>query len=54
MYADDHQLHCVSKIANEVENIFNEEGKVVLKWYDSNLLQGSYSKYQVISSLNIR
>ena len=49
MYADDHQLHCVSKIANEVENIFNEEGKVVLKWYDSNLLQGNSSKSQVIS-----
>ena len=49
MYADDHQLHSAGKTAKEVKNTINEEGKVVSKWYESNLLQGNFSKYQVIS-----
>ena len=49
MYADDHQLYFAGKSIEEVENTINEEGKIVSKWYENNLLQGNFSKYQVIS-----
>ena len=49
MYADDHQLYFAGKSIEEVENTINEEGKIVSKWYEINLLQGNFSKYQVIS-----
>ena len=49
MYADDHQLYFAGKSIEEVENTINEEGKIVSKWYENNLLQGNVSMYQVIS-----
>ena len=49
MYADDHQVHSAGQTANEVRDTINEEGKEVSKWYESDLLKGSFSKYQAIS-----
>ena len=49
MYADDHQLFSVTKTANEAESILTEEGNNISEWYSNNLLQGNFSKYQVIS-----
>lgn len=48
MYADDHQLFSVAKTANEAENILTDEGNNVSEWYNNNLLQGHFSKYQVM------
>ena len=49
MYADDHQLFSVAKTANEAESILTEEGNNISEWYNNNLLQGNFSKYQVMS-----
>ena len=49
MYADDHQLFSVAKTANEAENILTDEGNNISEWYNNNLLQGNFSKYQVMS-----
>ena len=48
MYADDHQQFSVAKTANEAENILTDEGNNISEWYNNNLLQGNFSKYQVI------
>ena len=45
---DDHQLFSVAKTANEAENISTDEGNNVSEWYNNNLLQGNFSKYQVM------
>ena len=49
MNANDHQLSSVAKTANEAESILTEEGNNISKWYNNNLLQGNFSKYQVMS-----
>ena len=49
MYANDHQLFSVAKTANEAESILTEEGNNISEWYNNNLLQGNFSKYQVMS-----
>ena len=49
MYTDDHQLFSVVKTANETERILTEEGNNISEWYDNNLLQWNFSKYQVMS-----
>ena len=49
MYADDHQLFSVAKTIKEAESILTEEGNNISKWYNNNLLQGNFSKYQVTS-----
>ena len=49
MYADDHQLFSVVKSSNEAERILTREGNNISEWYNNNLLQGNFSKYQVIS-----
>ena len=49
MYADDHQLFSVAKTANGAENILTDEGNNISEWYNNNLLQGNFSKYQVMS-----
>ena len=48
MYADDHQLFSVAKTTNEAESILTEEGNNISEWYNNNLLQGNFSKYQVM------
>ena len=49
MYADDHQLFSVAKSSNEAERILTSEGNNISEWYNNNLLQGNFSKYQVMS-----
>ena len=49
MYADDHQLFSAAKTTNEAEIILTEEGNQISEWYNNNLLQGNFSKYQVMS-----
>ena len=49
MYADDHQLFSVAKSAKEVEHTLNEGGNNISDWYNNNLLQGNFSKYQAMS-----
>ena len=49
MYANDHQLFSVAKTANVAESILTEEGSNISEWYNNNLLQGNFSKYQVMS-----
>jgi len=49
MYADDHQLFSVAKSISEVENTLNEGGNKISDWYNNNLLQSNFSKYQVMS-----
>ena len=49
MYADDHQLFSVAKTANEAESILTKEGNNTSEWYNNNLLQGNFFKYQVMS-----
>ena len=49
MYADDHQLFSVAKSSNEAERILTREGNNISEWYNNNLLQGNFSKYQVMS-----
>ena len=49
MYADDHQLFSVAKTANEAESILTEAGNNISEWYNNNLLQGNFFKYQVMS-----
>ena len=48
MYADDHQLFSVAKTTNEAECFLTEEGNNISQWYNNNLLQGNFSKYQVM------
>ena len=43
------QLFSVAKTTNEAESILTEEGNNISDWYSNNLLQGSFSKYQVMS-----
>ena len=49
MYADDHQLFSVARSSNEAERILTREGNNISEWYKNNLLQGNFSKYQVMS-----
>ena len=49
MYVSDHQLFSVAKTANEAESILTKEGNNISEWYNNNLLQGNFSKYQVMS-----
>ena len=49
MYADDHQLFSVAKTTNKANSILTEEGNNISEWYNNNLLQGNFSKYQVMS-----
>ena len=46
--ADDHQLFSVAKTTNEAECFLTEEGSNISQWYNNNLLQGNFSKYQVM------
>ena len=46
MYADDHQLFSVVKTAKEAKRILTEEENNISEWYNDNLLQGNFSKYQ--------
>ena len=48
MYADDHQLFSVAKTTNEAGCFLTEEGNNISQWYNNNLLQGNFSKYQVM------
>ena len=47
IYADEHQLFSVAKSSNEAERILTREGNNISEWYNNNLLQGNFSKYQV-------
>ena len=49
MYADDHPLFSVAKSSNEAESILTREGNNISEWYNNSLLQGNFSKYQVMS-----
>ena len=49
MYADDHQLFSVTKTTNEAKSILTDVGNNISEWYNSNLLQGNFSKYQVMT-----
>ena len=49
VYADDHQLFSVAKSSNEAERILTREGNSISEWYNNNLLQGNFSKYQVMN-----
>ena len=49
MYADDHQIYAAGRTIEDVQDILNNEGRVISEWYDSNLLQGNFTKYQTMS-----
>ena len=49
MHADEHQLFSVAKSSNEAERILTRKGNNISEWYNNNLLQGNFSKYQVMS-----
>lgn len=49
MCADDHQLYSAGQMVKEVQDTLNKEGKIISKWYESNLLKGNYEKYQIMS-----
>ena len=44
-----YQLFSVAKSSNEAERVLTIEGNNIYKWYNNNLLQGNFSKYQVMS-----
>ena len=48
MYADDHQMYSTGKTTMDIQVSLNREGKNVSDWYESNLLQGNFDKYQAM------
>ena len=65
MYADDHQLYVRGDTVSCVEQLLNNGGHTISKWYKENFLKGNYDKYNLmllgrknktkdISSINIK
>ena len=48
MYADDHQMVVSGITLQNVQDQLQEEGEITV-WYDQNLLQGNFRKYQTIA-----
>ena len=49
MYADDHQAYVSGITLQNVQNQLQEVGDEITVWYDQNLLQGNFKKYQTIT-----
>ena len=49
MYADDHQAYVSSITLQNVQDQLQEVGDEITVWYDQNLLQGNFKKYQTIT-----
>ena len=51
MYTDDHQVFVSGITLQNVQDQLQEVGDkiTVLHWYDQNLLQGNFKKYQTIA-----
>ena len=46
MYADDHQIYVASESLKRVEERLIENGERMTKWYEDNMLQVNFDKYQ--------
>ena len=46
MYADDHQIYVASESLKRVEEKLIENGERMTKWYEDNMLQVNFDKYQ--------
>ena len=49
MYADDHQAYVSGITLQNVQNQLQEVRDEITVWYDQNLLQGNFKKYQTIT-----
>lgn len=48
MYTDDHQLYVTGNSVEQVEQLLNDEGQKISRWYRDNFLKGNYDKFNAM------